>query len=70
MGLSWSATAGSNAPSGGTLIGANLNDNLQTLQSVVRAAGGELKGQGHGWAIWLNNASIKRGNHGPSRRTQ
>lgn len=33
---SWSATAGSNSPSGSTVIGAGLDDNLRTIQAVVR----------------------------------
>lgn len=33
---SWSATAGSNLPSGSTVIGAGLDDNLRTIQAVVR----------------------------------
>lgn len=32
----WSATAGSNAPSGSTVIGSGLDDNLRELQAVVR----------------------------------
>lgn len=34
---SWSATAASNAPSGTTAIGTNLDDNLRELQAVLRA---------------------------------
>lgn len=34
---SWSATAASNAPSGTTPIGTNLDDNLRELQAVMRA---------------------------------
>lgn len=33
---SWSAIEGNNSPSGLTLIGANLDDNLRTIQAVVR----------------------------------
>lgn len=33
---SWSATAGSNSPSGATVIGAGLDDNLRTIQAVIR----------------------------------
>ena len=33
----WSATAGSNSPTGGTLIGTNLDDNLRALQAAMRA---------------------------------
>lgn len=32
----WSATAGSNSPSGSTIIGAGLDDNLRTIQAVIR----------------------------------
>lgn len=32
----WSATASSNKPTGATSIGANLDDNLRAIQSVVR----------------------------------
>lgn len=33
---SWSATAASNSPSGGTVIGSGLDDNLRALQATVR----------------------------------
>ena len=33
---SWSTTASSNAPSGGTTIGSGLDDNLREIQTVVR----------------------------------
>lgn len=33
---SWSATAASNSPAGGTAVGTGLDDNLRTLQAVVR----------------------------------
>lgn len=32
----WSATEGSNAPSGSTVIGSGLDDNLRTIQAVLR----------------------------------
>lgn len=34
----WSTTAGSNAPSGSTSIGAGMDDNLREIQAVIRAA--------------------------------
>lgn len=33
---SWSATAGSNAPTGGTSIGTGLDDNLRAVQAAIR----------------------------------
>ena len=35
---SWSTTAASNSPSGSTVTGAGLDDNLREIQAVVRAA--------------------------------
>lgn len=35
---SWSTTAASNAPSGATVIGTGMDDNLREIQAVVRAA--------------------------------
>jgi hypothetical protein len=33
----WSATPGSNLPTGGTLVGGNLDDNLRAIQAALRA---------------------------------
>jgi hypothetical protein len=33
----WSATPGSNLPTGGTLVGGNLDDNLRSIQAALRA---------------------------------